>query len=150
MSNDSFRSFLKSNFSDLTEYNILESEYVFSAQKGLELGFINDTAVFDDDTLVIFEKGNPVFSHFNLFPLCEKYINDLPFDSSFENSRDQIQQKAGVPTKINEGYLELLDKHFRIDNYQMSDIIISFSYVPTSNMLDLIQVRSLKLTNTGV
>lgn len=150
LSNESFQSFLNSNFTDLTEYNILESEYINSTQKGLELGFKNDTAVFDDDSLEIFEKGNPVFSHFNLFPICAKYLNDLPFDTSFENSRDQIQQKAGVPTKIREGYLEILNKHFRIDNYQMGDIIISFDYIPETDKLDSIQIRSLKLTKTEV
>ena len=60
-----FQTFLKANFEDLTVYNILDSDYIVSKQKGFELGFTNSTAVFDDDDQILFEPGDPIFSHFN-------------------------------------------------------------------------------------
>jgi hypothetical protein len=146
----SFQNFLNDNFNDLTEYNILDTDYIISDQKGLELGFTNTTAIYDDDTQELFEKGNPIFSHFNLYSKAGNFINDLPFNSKFEESRDQILKKAGNPSKSREGYIELLQKHFRIDNYQLGDTIISFDYNPETNELLSLQFRSSSITSNEV
>ena len=145
----SFQTYLAEHFSDLTEYDIFD-DYISSEKCGIELGFTNDTAVFDDDTQMVFEKGDPIFSHFNLYPISANFINNLPFNLSLENSRDQIHKIAGLPTKTREGYLESLQKHFRVDNYQMEDIVISFDYDPETNNLIFMQVRSSTLTNMEV
>lgn len=150
LSNILFQGFLKSNFSDLTQYDILKSEYICSNKKGIELGFINNTAVFDDDAQKIFEKGIPVFSHFNLKSQSSKYVTNLPLNANITDTRDQILQKAGAPTKSREGYLDLINKNFRIDNYQVSDIVISFDYNHETDQLNNIQIRSYKLTTPSI
>ena len=100
---EDFQSFLSQVFSDLTEYDITESDYIISEDMGIELGFTNNEAVYDDDDKVIFEYGRPIFSHFNLYPRSIKLIDRLPFDISFRDSRTGILAKAGPPTKTNKG-----------------------------------------------
>ena len=77
-----FQLFLRNTFSDLTEYNVLESNYITSINTGIELGFKNKDAVYDDDDNILFEKGNPIFSHFILFPKSVTLINGLPFQAN--------------------------------------------------------------------
>jgi len=52
-----FQKFLTNSFSDLTEYNILESDYITSEKAGIDLGFTNNEAVYDDDDIK--KAGNP-------------------------------------------------------------------------------------------
>jgi len=92
-----FQAYLTEHFNDLTEYNILDCDYISSIMKGIELGFTNDTAVFDD-TQMLFEKGFPIFSHFNLFPISSNFLTDFPFIASFQTSRDEIHRITGLPT----------------------------------------------------
>ena len=141
LSDEGFQYFLQGTFSDLTEYDILKSDYIMSEKNGIELGFTNNAAIYDDDDNVVFEKGNPVFSHFILYPKSLTLIDRLPFDSSFEDKRPEIISNAGNPNQTKEGYADFLNKHFIVDNYKVNDIIITFDYDPEKQTLNLIQVR---------
>jgi len=99
-----FQSFLINTFSDLTEYNILESNHIISEDKGIELGFTNNEAVYDDDDRVVFESGNPIFSHFIVYPKSMNLIDSFPFDIDFMDTRTEITRKAGSPTQTKEGH----------------------------------------------
>lgn len=136
-----FQSFLVKTFVDLSGYNILDSNYITSELSGVELGFTNNDAVYDDDDQIVFEKGNPIFSHFNLYPKSEILINNFPFDISFKDTRKIIFSKAGLPTKTNQGYTCFLNKAFLIDNYKVNDIIISFDYDSGNDVINFIQIR---------
>ena len=136
-----FQSFLTNTFSDLTEYNILESDYIISDDKGIELGFTNPDAVYDDDDNIIFEKGNPIFSHFIIYPRSAKLIDNLPFDTNFMDSRFAVITKAGNPIQTQEGYANFLDKNFLVDNYKLNDIVITFDYDAEKKTLNHIQIR---------
>lgn len=81
-----FQSFLAKTFVDLSGYNILESNYITSELSGVELGFTNNDAVYDDDEQIIFEKCNPIFSNFNLYPKSEILINRFLFEISFKDT----------------------------------------------------------------
>src|SRR5688572_263382 len=83
----SFQAFLRANFDDLSEYNVTESDYIISEKAGIDLGFTNQEAVFDEDDNIVFEQGNPVFSHFNINPGSK--IKELPFAVSFTDIRDE-------------------------------------------------------------
>ena len=135
-----FQSFLISNFNDLTGYNIFDN-YMVSELAGIEIGFKNNDAVYDDDTQVIFEKGNPIFSHLNLYPKSGSFIEEFPFQSNFKDSRNEILAKAGEPDQTKQGFIELLNEHFLNDNYKIGDVVISFSYDPGSSIIQSIQVR---------
>ena len=137
----SFQDFLTKNFSDLTRYDILGSDYISSKKNEVELGFTNNDAVYDDDENVIFEKGNPLFSHFNLWPGSSKLIGYLPFDIRFEQNRTEIIRIAGNPVQTKEGYANFLDKNFLVDNYKRDDIVITFDYDPEKQSLNFIQIR---------
>lgn len=136
-----FQNFLAATFSDLTEYDILESDYIVSENTGIELGFINDEAIYDEDENIVFEKGNPVFSHFNLSPKSMILMDALPFDLSFKDKRTDIIDKVGSPTRTNEHYSGIFNKSFLINNYRVGDIVISFDYDPENQTLNLISVR---------
>jgi len=145
-----FQDFLAENFNDLSEYNILDSDYICSDQKGLELGFTNPTAVFDDDSEIIFEKGNPIFSHFNMYPTSANFITEFPFNLDFGEPREMVLTKAGIPIKSREGYLEILDKNFLIDHYKIDNTIISIDYNITSQKIISLQLRDANISNVGV
>ena len=138
---EGFQIFLQDSFSDLTEYDILESDYITSENNGIELGFTNNEAIYDDDDNVVFEKGNPVFSHFNLFPQSFILIDNLPLDINFEDNRIEIIRKAGNSTQTKEGNADFLNKSFLVDNYKVDDIIITFDYDAEEQTLNFIQVR---------
>lgn len=137
---ETFQTFL-SNFSDLTEYNILESDYITCEKDGVDLGFTNNEAVYDDDENVVFEKGNPVFSHFNLYPNSAMLIDNFPFNASFVDDRTEITRKAGSPTQTKEGYADFLNKSFLVDNYKVGDTVITFDYDAEKKTINFIQVR---------
>ena len=136
-----FQFFLKNTFSDLTEYNVIESNYITSINTGIELGFKNKDAVYDDDDNILFEKGNPIFSHFNLFPKSVSLMNGLPFHANFTDKRFEIINKAGSPFQTKEGYKNFLDKNFLVDNYKLNDIAIAFDYDVEKQTINFIQVR---------
>lgn len=126
LSDEGFQNFLCNTFSDLTEYNILESDYITSEKDGVELGLTNNEAVYDDDENIVFEKGNPIFSHFILYPKSLTLIGKLPFDISFDDNRIEVIGKAGNPTQTKEGYADFLNKSFLVENYKVGNIVITF------------------------
>ena len=135
-----FQKFLTANFSDLSEYDIFDG-YISSELTAIELGFRNDDAIYDDDTEQIFENGNPFFSHFNLYPKSEYLINQFPFNSSFDDLRNEILKKAGTPIQTKKGFNDLLDKNYINDSYRVGAIAVTFEYEPHTEKLSLIQVR---------
>lgn len=136
-----FQVFLTTSFSDPAEYDILKSDYIISEQGGIELGFTSKDAIYDDDENVVFEKGNPIFSHFILYPKSLAIINNLPFDINFTDKRFEVINKAGNPTQTKEGFADFLDRSFLIDNYKLDDIVITFDYDAETQTLNFIQVR---------
>jgi hypothetical protein len=136
-----FQSFLAKSFTDLTEYNILDTDYIISEDFGMDLGFTNNDAVYDDDQGIVFESGRPVFSHFNIYPKSSKLIDTFPFDVSFNYVRSLIMTKAGIPTQTKEGHADLLNTSFLVDNYKINNIIITFDYDPNKQTINFIQVR---------
>jgi len=141
MTDKDFHSFLTKTFSDLTDYNVLLGDYITSASTGIELGFTNNDAIYDDDTQLVFEAGNPIFSCINLWPKSQIIITDFPFNTGFKESRNEIIHKIGKPTKTNEGYADFLNKNFLVDNYKIDDLIITFDYNPTEETINFIQLR---------
>ncbi len=136
-----FQTFLTKTFSDLTEYDILESDYISSENAGIEFGFTNTEAIYDDDENIVFDEGNPLFSHFTLYPKSLTIIDKLPFDINFDESRKEIMNKAGNPTQTKEGYDDFFKKRFLIDNYKVGDIVVTFDYDATKEKINFIQVR---------
>lgn len=141
LSDEGFQNFLHNAFSDLTEYNILEDDFITSEKGGVQLGFTNNEAVYDDDESSFFEKGNPVFSHFILYPKSSTLIDKLPFDTTFEDNRNEIIRQAGNPSQTKEGYADFLNKRFLVDNYKVGDIVITFDYDAEKETINFVQVR---------
>lgn len=138
---EGFQNFLANTFSDLTEYDILESDYIVSEINGIELGFTNKDAIYDDDDNVIFEKGNPLFSHFNLYPKSLTLIDRLPFITNFELKRAEIISHAGTPSQTKEGYADFLNKSYLVDSYKLDNIVVTFDYEAEKQTLHFIQIR---------
>lgn len=136
-----FQDFLTNIFSDLTEYNILENDYITSAKGGMELGFTNNEAVYDDEESVVFEKGNPIFSHFILYPKSLTVIDYLPFDVDFDDNRVEIIRKEGNPSQTKVGYADFLKKDFLVDNYKEGNIVVTFDYDAKRQTVNFIQIR---------
>lgn len=134
---EQFKSFLAETFVDLTEYNIFEG-YMISELAGIELGFTNEDAIYDDDEEIIFEPGNPVFSHCNFYPKSEV---SLPFDISFNDTRKTVFAKAGLPVKTNSGYSSILNYDFLVDSYKIDDIILTISYNSVDETINSVQFR---------
>jgi hypothetical protein len=140
LNDENFQFFLSGIFTDLTAYNVSKSNYIISPQAGIELGFINDSAVYDEDEETVFEKGNPVFSHFNLFPKSKSVINEFPFHISFENNRSEILNKIGEPLETKRGFLNLLNKNFLVDKYETENLIVVFDYETLHEKINFMQV----------
>lgn len=137
--NNEFQSFLKEKFDDLTEYKITESDYIKSKKCGIELGFINIDAAYDEDDKVIFSKGNPVFSHFNLYPESQGLFDYLPFGINFNDKRNSVIVKAGKPNQTNKCEIPILGKYL-IDFYFIDDLKISIDY-KEDETIKFIQVK---------
>ena len=135
-----FQSFLSNHFSDLTEYNVREGDYITSEETGLEIGFTNNAAYDDKDNL-IFEPGNPIFSHFNIYPKSLKLIDSLPFEVDFSKKRDEVIIKVGPPTKTNEGFADFLNRNFLVDSYKLDNTVITYDYDAESGTINFIQIR---------
>ncbi len=136
-----FSNFLAEIFTDLTEYDILQSEYILSVKTGIELGFKNEDAEYDDDDIIIFKKGTPIFSHFNLFPKSESIISSFPFDIKFSDTRNMLHKKIGEPLKTVYLQDKLFNKTFLIDHYKLGDIAISIDYDSETETINHIQIR---------
>ncbi|HEY4831299.1 MAG TPA: hypothetical protein VIH61_01890 [Waddliaceae bacterium] len=136
-----FQSFLVEIFNDLTSYDITESDYIVSEVMGIELGFTNKSAIYDDDDRVIFEKGDPIFSHFTAYPKSSAQFTKWPFNISFDDRRDNVFQKAGIPAQTNEGYADFLKRNFLVDSYKIDDVIFTVDYNPDSNTINFMQMR---------
>jgi hypothetical protein len=110
-------------------------------KNGIQLGFTNNDAVYDDDENIVFEKGNPVFSHFIFHAKSLTLIDNLPFDTNFNDNRIEIIRKAGNPSQTKEGYADFLNKSFLVDNYKVDDIVITFDYDAEKQTINFIQIR---------
>ena len=142
LSANGFQSFLGETFTDPTDYDVAESEYMVSELMGMELGFTNEKAIYDEDDKMVFDKGDPVFSHFTAYPGSRRLLKELPFNVSFDDTRDSVLQKAGVPTQTKEGYFDLMKRHFLIDNYRIDNVVFTIDYNPIANTINFIQMRS--------
>jgi hypothetical protein len=139
LSNPDFKSFLENTFPDLSEYNVLEHSYMISESSGLELGFTNEDAIFDDDTEIVFEEGNPIFSHFIFYPKANILFNEFPFGMAFTDKRDEIFDKAGQPSQTKEG--DFLGSPFLIDHYKVDNTVISIDYDKNDMSIKFVQIR---------
>ncbi|WP_295801480.1 hypothetical protein [Mucilaginibacter sp.] len=126
LSDPEFQSFLESTFTDLTTYNVSQSEYMISESTEIELGYTNEDAIFDEDDEIVFKEGNPRFSHFNIYPKSVIIINELPFRLKFTDDRNDILKKIGQPTKTNRG--DFLGTPFLTDHYKVDKTVISIDY----------------------
>lgn len=141
LNDPNFKSFLNMSFEDLTDYNVVESSYIVSEEKGIELGFINEDAEFDDDDEIVFNEGNPIFSHYNIYPKAKNDFEEFPFGVTFDNNRDVILKIAGTPTETKQGHSDLLDCDFLVDNYKIGTQVITFDYNSKDETLNFIQIR---------
>jgi hypothetical protein len=134
-----FQSFIMKNFKDLTSYNPVEGDYMLSKEAGIELGFTNNEALFDEDETVMINKGRPVFSHVNIYP--NSCLTELPFNTTFLDDRKQILRKAGEPTETKKGEWSAFGRSYLVDNYKVTDIVVTFDYDPESENLNFVQIR---------
>ncbi len=139
LSDTNFQSLIKSTFDDLTDYNVIEGNYMISKSNGIELGFTNNDATFDEDEDVVFDQGNPVFSHINIYP--KSPLRELPFQVSFTDSRIQVINKAGQPSQTKQGKSSFLGSAFLIDNYKVENLVITFDYQPEVGSINFVQIR---------
>ena len=139
LADTTFQSYIKSTFIDLADYNIANGDYIISEKSGIELGFINNEAVVDEDDCLIFEKGNPIFSHVNIYP--KSSIKELPLEVNFADSRTQVINKAGQPTQTSRGDTSFFGRAFLVDNYKVGELIITFDYEPEKENINFIQIR---------
>jgi hypothetical protein len=139
LSDTAFQAFLSSNFDDLTQYNVVESNYISSAQAKIELGFQNKEAVIDDDDEIVFNEGNPLFSTFNIFP--GSTIKELPFNLIFADKRNEVLAKAGEPTQTRKGEASFLGPAYLVDNFKVGETVVSVDYNPESQAVNFIQIR---------
>jgi hypothetical protein len=137
---DNFQIFLAGTFTDLSKYNIMESDYMHSESLYVDLGFTNEDAVIDEDELIVFEPGRPVFSHLNIFPKPGAAYG-LPYEISFADNRNEVFKKAGEPTQTKKGSPLLLDKPFLIDHYKIGNLVFSIDYDPLDETINFVQLR---------
>jgi hypothetical protein len=141
LSDAAFQTFLRAAFPDLSDYNLLESNYISSEAANVELGFANPGAVYDEDDAVILAPGNPVFSHCNLFPGAARWLASVPFGVSFSDKRPTIIGKAGAPLKTNQGYMDALNASFLVDRYELESTVVLFDYDVQTQQLNFIQLQ---------
>lgn len=137
---DNFQAFLADTFTDLSSYDILKSDYMRSELLHIDLGFTNEDAVVDEDELIVLEPGQPVFSHLNIYPNPDlQYI--LPFEISFDDTREEVFKKAGEPTQTKHGDSPILDKPFLVDHYKIDNLVLSIDYDPADEHINFMQIR---------
>lgn len=150
LSDTNFQTFLKSISCDPAQYNVSTGDYISSETIGLDMGFKNVDAVYDDDDEKVFEKGTPIFSLFNMYPMSEKIVSSIPFDIKFSDNRNTVREKAGQPVKITDAIDKLLDKHFLIDHFKMDNIAISIDYNSKDETIEFIQIRDNNLVDENL
>jgi hypothetical protein len=141
LSDPDFQSFLKSISCDPTKYNVAKSEYVSSKTTGLEFGFRNDDAIYDEDDQKVFKKGTPIFSLFNIHPSSEKFIESIPFDIKFSDTKNIVREKAGQPIKIVDAESNFFKKRYMIDHFTIEHLAISVDYNSEKETIEFIQIR---------
>ena len=141
LSDPEFQIFLKSISCDPTKYNVAKGEYVSSKTTGLEIGFRNDDAIFDDDEQNVFKKGTPIFSLVNIHPSSEKFIDSMPFDIKFSDTKNIVREKAGQPIKIIDFEDKFFKKRFMIDHFTVDNFAIIVDYNSKDETVELIQIR---------
>ncbi|HTJ50362.1 MAG TPA: hypothetical protein VL443_12970 [Cyclobacteriaceae bacterium] len=141
LSDSNFQAFLRSISCDPTVYNVAEGQYISSQTTGLEIGFRNDDAIYDEDEQKVFKKGTPIFSLFNLYPTSENLIKSIPFDIKFTDTKSTVREKAGQPVKITDFEDEFFKKHFMIDHFKIHNLAISVDYNSKDETIEFIQVR---------
>lgn len=141
LSDPDFQVFLKEISCDAKKYNVAKSEYISSKKMGLDIGFKNDDAVYDDDEEKVFKKGTPVFALFNLHPSSEKIIESMPFGITFSDTKSIVRKKAGNPIKVVDFEDDLLEKHFMIDHFKSGNLAISVDYDSKDETVECIQIR---------
>lgn len=145
LNDDLFCSFLSDTFTDLVDRIAGDDIFMISDQYGIEIGFSNFDSLFVDYSGELFEKSNPVFSYITLYPQCLNILNRLPFNSSFHDKREDVISRAGTPTITNSGFSFLLNKKYLIDNYKMSDIVVTYDYHADAETINFIQIRDNEL-----
>lgn len=144
LSDPDFQTFLKSISCDPTKYNVAKGEYISSETNGLEIGFRNDDAIYDDDEQKVFKKGTPIFSLFNIHPTSEKFIESTPFNIKFSDTKNIVREKAGQPIKIVDFEDKFFNKRFMIDHFKIDNYAISIDYDSEDEKVELIQIRDNK------
>jgi hypothetical protein len=137
---DKFQFFLADTFTDLSQYNILKSDYMRSQMLDIDLGFTNEDAVIDEDELIVLEPGQPIFSHMNIYPI-QDMLYALPFEILFTDTRTEVFKKAGEPTQTKHGDSPILDMPFLIDHYKIDNLVLSIDYDPVDKHINFIQIR---------
>ena len=137
-----FQYFLSQTFPDITEYDITNGDYMISEIRGIELGFTNNEVVWDEDDGTVFEYGNPIFSHFTAYPKAHDLLTELPFNIEFNDNRNGVFEKAGLPTQTREGYADIMIKNFLVDNYKIDGTVFTIDYDPETFSINFIQMRS--------
>ena len=141
LSDPDFQEFLKNISCDPATYDASESDYIKTADEKLEIGFRNDTARYEDDERTIFNQGNPVFAHFNLYPGSEKLVDPIAFDLGFSDNRKVVREKAGEPAKVVDFEDKFSNKHYMIDHFKSGDLAVSIDYQASDESIEFIQIR---------
>jgi hypothetical protein len=141
LSDLNFQAFLKSISCDPTKYNVAKDQYISSQATGIEIGFRNGDAIYDEDEQKVFKKGTPIFSLFNIHPNSEKFIKSMPFDLKFSDTRNSVREKAGQPLKIVDFEDKLFKKRFMIDHFKLDNLAISIDYNSKDETIEFIQIR---------
>lgn len=148
LSDIDFQNFLKELSCDPKKYNIAESQYILSNDNGIEVGFKNKTAVYDEDDQIVFEEGNPVLSVINIRIAFGKLLKLLPFDIKFSDTRTIVREKAGNPIKVVDYEDKFFNKQMMIDHYKIDNLAISIDYDANNETIDFIQIRDNNQTDT--
>ncbi len=145
LNDDLLCSFLSETFTDLVDRVAGEEIFMISDQYGIEIGFSNCGSLFIDYSGELFEKSSPVFSYITLFPRSLNILNKLPFNTSFDNKREEVISRAGTPTITNSGFSALLNKKYLVDNYKVADIVVTYDYNADAETINFIQIRDNEL-----
>ncbi len=138
---ESLSSFLHHTFNDLVDRVAGEDVFMISDQYGIEIGFSNCGSLLIDYNGELFERFSPVFSYITLYPASLHIIDQLPFDTRFGQTREEVISRAGAPTKTSAGFSTLLNKKYLIDNYKVADIVVTYDYHADAETINFIQIR---------
>ena len=146
LSDSNFQYFLHSTKLEFGEYDIFNN-FMLGKNGEIDLGFKNNEAVIDEDDYVVYEHGNPIFSHFFLYPISQNNFKELPLNINFFDFRESIIQH-NEPTKTYRSYDEILKCDYLIDHYNMeNNIVVSIDYDSNTNKIKFISIRDNSLSN---